>query len=314
MDAPSRSAIRAPARISPSAAAAWSAPAAANGAPVARRASAPTKASPASSPTRTGAEVADLQRCARGAQRVVLVQLGEAEDADDRVAGRPLAPRRRGGRTTSAKRSSSACSASGSSGADAGDEDAHEPAGGAGGRPRAPAAGPARSGCVTGSASAGSCASIARSSSRRCSPGSMPELVDERARGRPVGLQRLGLAAGPVQREHELAAEALAVRVLGDRAPRARPTTSACAPSARSRLDVQLGRREPQVGEARGLALARTPRRRDRRAAVRARARAPPRASPAARRARRRRGRPRASATSRSKRARVDPLGSTSSR
>ena len=43
-----------------------------------------------------------------------------------------------------------------------------------------------------------------------------PELVDERLSRDPVVLERLGLAAGPVLREHELRQQALAQGVLGD--------------------------------------------------------------------------------------------------
>src|SRR4029079_10452321 len=43
-----------------------------------------------------------------------------------------------------------------------------------------------------------------------------PELVHERAARVLVGAERLGLAPRAVQRAHELAAQALAQRVLGD--------------------------------------------------------------------------------------------------
>ena len=43
-----------------------------------------------------------------------------------------------------------------------------------------------------------------------------PEFVDERAACGLVGVQRLRLAAAPVEGEHQLAAQALAQRVLGD--------------------------------------------------------------------------------------------------
>ena len=45
-----------------------------------------------------------------------------------------------------------------------------------------------------------------------------PELVGQGAAGVAVGLQRVGLAVAAVQREHQLRAQALAVRVLGDEA------------------------------------------------------------------------------------------------
>ena len=43
-----------------------------------------------------------------------------------------------------------------------------------------------------------------------------PELVDERRASLPVGAERVGLAAGAVEREHQLTAEALSQRMLGD--------------------------------------------------------------------------------------------------
>ena len=45
-----------------------------------------------------------------------------------------------------------------------------------------------------------------------------PEVLDQRVAGAPVGLQRVGLAAGAVEREHQLRVQALAVRVLGGQA------------------------------------------------------------------------------------------------
>ena len=45
-------------------------------------------------------------------------------------------------------------------------------------------------------------------------PGLESELVEELAPSVPVGLQRVGLPAGSVQREHQLAAQALAQRML----------------------------------------------------------------------------------------------------
>ena len=52
------------------------------------------------------------------------------------------------------------------------------------------------------------------SSQRR--PGLDPELLDERLPRRPVRRQRVGLPARAVEREHQLAAQSLAQRVLGD--------------------------------------------------------------------------------------------------
>ena len=45
--------------------------------------------------------------------------------------------------------------------------------------------------------------------------GLQAEFLDERAAGAAVGFERVGLAAGAVEREHQLGVEALAVRVLG---------------------------------------------------------------------------------------------------
>ena len=45
-----------------------------------------------------------------------------------------------------------------------------------------------------------------------------PQLVDERAAGFLIGAKRLGLAPRPVEREHQLAAEPLAERILLDEA------------------------------------------------------------------------------------------------
>ena len=43
-----------------------------------------------------------------------------------------------------------------------------------------------------------------------------PELVHQRAAGVLVGLERLGLPAGAIEREHQLRAQPLAQRILGD--------------------------------------------------------------------------------------------------
>ena len=116
-------------------------------------------------------QVADLECGPRSAQRVVLVQLGEPEDAHDRIAGRalglaavsandprePVQQRVQGLRIVRP---------------DARDEDAHEPAGGSprrrGGRRGRPV------GLLDRQRERRVLASTARSSSRSCSPGSMP--------------------------------------------------------------------------------------------------------------------------------------------
>ena len=42
------------------------------------------------------------------------------------------------------------------------------------------------------------------------------QLLNEQGAGVPVGLQRVGLAPGPVEREHQLAVQALAQRLLSN--------------------------------------------------------------------------------------------------
>ena len=66
-------------------------------------------------------------------------------------------------------------------------------------------------------------------------PGLQAELLDQGLAPRPVGLERLGLAPGAIQRQHQLAAQPLAQRMLGARAPRApgRAPRAALAPGRR---------------------------------------------------------------------------------
>ena len=61
-----------------------------------------------------------------------------------------------------------------------------------------------------------------------------PEAPDERLPRRAVGLERLGLAARAVEREHLLPAEALAQRVLGDERLELGRRAAAWRPSASS--------------------------------------------------------------------------------
>ena len=101
-----------------------------------------------------------------------------------------------------------------------------------------------------------------------------PELLDQRGPRRPVGVQRLRLPARAVEREHELATQALRQRVLGDQAleladelvvrGRARDPRR-CDPGARRGEAPPAGRSHP----------APTTRRRTRPAAGRAKARGP---------------------------------------
>ena len=80
--------------------------------------------------------------------------------------------------------------------------------------------------------------------------------------GRPGTCQRVGLPAGPVQRNHQQAAGPVAQRMRGDERLRARRSGPV---SAELQLDVEplLERRDPQLG-ADGDATGRTPRRRTR--------------------------------------------------
>ena len=80
-----------------------------------------------------------------------------------------------------------------------------------------------------------------------------PELLAQVVGRPPVGPQRLALAPDAVEREHQLAPEPLAQRMLGDERLRARPTTSPARPSARSASMPLLERSQPQLVEPRGL-------------------------------------------------------------
>ena len=73
--------------------------------------------------------------------------------------------------------------------------------------------------------------------------------LDERRARVPVGVQRVGLAAAAVEREHPQAVQALAQRLAVPPARRARRSTSAWRPAARSSADRLLDRREPQLLE-----------------------------------------------------------------
>src|SRR5581483_8030889 len=67
-----------------------------------------------------------------------------------------------------------------------------------------------------------------------------------------VDSQRVGLAARPVEGEHELTAKALAERVVGDQTLELRHEL-AVASAAEAGLDAVLERREPRVIEATSL-------------------------------------------------------------
>ena len=75
---------------------------------------------------------------------------------------------------------------------------------------------------------------IACSSSWSAGLGSMPSSSSRACRAVAIDLERLGLTARSVEREHQLAAEPLTERVFQHEGLRARPTSSPWRPSARS--------------------------------------------------------------------------------
>jgi hypothetical protein len=82
------------------------------------------------------------------------------------------------------------------------------------------------------------------------------ELVDERGAGVPVALERFGLAARAVQREHQLRAEPLVQRVVGDETLQLADELGVAA-EGEVGVDAGLERREPQLVQARDLGLQR---------------------------------------------------------
>ena len=115
--------------------------------------------------------------------------------------------------------------------------------------------------------SAGSWTRIARSSSCSSTPGLEPELVGQERPRLPVDLEPLGLTTRPIEGEHQLRAEALAVRDARRRAPRARRRAQA---GGRARAPHRSAPRRPRAAAPRAARPrhARTARTRDRRAAV----------------------------------------------
>ena len=79
-----------------------------------------------------------------------------------------------------------------------------------------------------------------------------PELLDEDLAGVPVGLQRVGLAAAAIQREHQLRVQALAPRVLAGQLLELGDQLGV-APGRQVGLDAQLQRRELQLLQPRDL-------------------------------------------------------------
>jgi hypothetical protein len=74
------------------------------------------------------------------------------------------------------------------------------------------------------------------------------QLLAEQPAGPPVDLQRLGLPARLVQGAHELPAEPLAQRVLGDQRLQL-PDDRGVAAKGQVGLDPVLHRRQPQLGQ-----------------------------------------------------------------
>ena len=85
-------------------------------------------------------------------------------------------------------------------------------------------------------------------------PGLEAQLVDERAPRGAEALQRLRLAARPVEREHLLRAQALAQRVLAHQ-PFELGHEPGMTPEPEVSLDALFDRREPQLLQARRFVL-----------------------------------------------------------
>ena len=119
-----------------------------------------------------------------------------------------------------------------------------------------PAVGTARSGTGTGAArsSAGSWRRIACSSSRSSAPGSMPSSSTSTRRGVSVGGERVSLAAGAVERAHQLRTEPLAQRVLADERFQL-ADEAGMAPELEVGVEAELERPEPLLLECRDLPL-----------------------------------------------------------
>ena len=83
-------------------------------------------------------------------------------------------------------------------------------------------------------------------------PGLDPELLDEQAARLAIGLERRRLAAGAVEREHQLAADPLAQRVRGDERLEL-GDERAVAAEGEVGVDPLLEQREPELLEPRRL-------------------------------------------------------------
>src|SRR5262249_44221645 len=73
-----------------------------------------------------------------------------------------------------------------------------------------------------------------------------PELLDELLSRRSVDVERLGLSSRSIEAEHQLAAKALAKRVLGNELHEL-PYRFRMAPELELRVDPLLERRQPEV-------------------------------------------------------------------
>ena len=85
-------------------------------------------------------------------------------------------------------------------------------------------------------------------------PGSIPSCLDQRLPRRPVGVQSLRLPARAVEREHELAAQALRQRVLGDQTLELADELAVPA-EGEIRVDAILERGEVKLRQPADLAL-----------------------------------------------------------
>ena len=79
-------------------------------------------------------------------------------------------------------------------------------------------------------------------------PGLQPELAREQPAAVPVDLQRVALPAAAVEREHRLAAQALAQRIRSDERVELSDEL-AVATELQQRFDPVLRRREPEIVE-----------------------------------------------------------------
>ena len=145
----------------------------------------------------------------------------------------------------------------------------------------------AAAGAAAGSpASEASCSRIARSSLRRSSLGSRPSSSRSCPAAVAIRLERLRVPTRAVEREHQLPAEPLHERMLGDERLELADEL-AVATELEVGVDPRLERAQPQLLEAGDLRLRRTARRRSPRARARARARAPNEGAPRVRTRRR---------------------------